>query len=290
MKLGVVFPQLEIGTDPDVIRHYAEAVEEMGYDHLLAFDHVLGVHPDTAVRPNAYDYRSTFHEPLVLFGFLAAVTQRLELVTGILILPQRQTALVAKQAAQVAVLAKGRMRLGVGVGWNPAEYTGLGEDFTKRGRRIEEQITLLRRLWAEPVFSFEGRFDRIDAAGINPLPPGGNIPIWMGGMSDAVIERAGRLADGWFPQYRDPADLPAGIGRVKAAAEAAGRDPDAIGFEPRVPAALGTDRAVELAHRFIEAGATHITINTMDAGFTSVDGHLEAVRAFIAAMRPAQEH
>jgi probable F420-dependent oxidoreductase len=229
-----------------------------------------------------------FHEPLVLFGYLAGITQRLELVTGILILPQRQTALVAKQAAEVAVLSTGRLRLGVGVGWNPAEYTSLGEDFTKRGRRIEEQVGLLRRLWSEPVFSFEGRYDRIDAAGINPLPPGGSIPIWMGGMSDRVIERTGRLADGWFPQYRDPAQLREGVARVKAAAEAAGRDPEALGFEPRVAAALGTERAVELAHEFIEAGATHITINTMDGGLSSIDQHIEAARAFIEAMRPAR--
>jgi probable F420-dependent oxidoreductase len=286
MRIGVVFPQLEIGADPDVIRHYAQTVEELGYDHLLSYDHVLGVHPDTAVRPNAYTYESMFHEPLVLYGYLAAITQRLELVTGILILPQRQTALVAKQAAEVAVLSRGRLRLGVGVGWNPAEYSGLGQDFRHRGRRMEEQIGLLRRLWSEPVFSFEGRYDRIDSAGINPLPPGGSIPIWMGGMSDAVMERAGRLADGWFPQYRDPADLPAGVARVKAAAAAAGRDPEAIGIEARVASSLGTERAVELAHRFEEAGATHMTFGTMDAGYTSVDQHLEAIRAFIEVMRP----
>ena len=170
MRIGVVFPQLEIGTDPEAIKGYAQAVEEMGYDHLLAYDHVLGVHPDVAVRPGAYTYESLFHEPMVLFAYLAAVTQRLEFVTGILILPQRQTALVAKQAAELAVLAGGRLRLGVGVGWNPREYVGLGQDFHTRGRRSEEQIRLLRLLWTEPLVDFDGEFDRIEAAGINPRP------------------------------------------------------------------------------------------------------------------------
>lgn len=288
MRIGVVFPQLEIGTDPGVIKDFAQAVEGAGYDHLLTFDHVLGVHPDASARPGAYTHESMFHEPLVLFGYLAGLTQRLEFVTGILILPQRQTALVAKQAAEVAVLSAGRLRLGVGVGWNPGEYVGLGQDFHTRGRRIEEQIALLRRLWAEPVLTFEGKYDRIDRAGINPLPPGGSIPIWMGGMSDRVIDRVGRLADGWLPQYRDPDQLPAGIARVKQAAVAAGRDPDAIGFEPRVPASAGTEAAAELAARWQQAGATHVTLNTMDAGFASVDDHIRAVRQFIEAVRAAQ--
>jgi probable F420-dependent oxidoreductase len=288
MRIGVVFPQLEIGTNPDDIRAYAQAVDAAGYDHLSTYDHVLGVDPATSVRPGAYTYQSLFHEPMVLFGYLAAVAPRLELVTGILILPQRQTVLVAKQAAEVALLARGGFRLGVGVGWNPAEYSGLGQDFHVRGRRVEEQIGLLRRLWAEPVFSFEGRYDHIESAGINPLPPGGSIPIWLGGMADAVIERVGRLGDGWFPQYRDPAQLPEGIARVKEAAAAAGRDPEAIGFEARVQASLGTDAAVELGQRWIEAGATHLGINTMDAGFTSVRAHIEAVQAFIEGVRVGQ--
>jgi probable F420-dependent oxidoreductase len=285
MRIGVVFPQLEIGTDPEAIKGYAQAVEEMGYDHLLAYDHVLGVHPDVAVRPGAYTHESLFHEPMVLFAYLAAVTQRLEFVTGILILPQRQTALVAKQAAEIAVLASGRLRLGVGVGWNPGEYVGLGQDFHTRGRRMEEQISLLRALWAEPVVSFEGKFDRIERAGINPLPPGRSIPIWMGGMSDTVIDRVGRMADGWFPQYRNPDELPPAIERVKAAASAVGRDPESIGFEPRVHASQGIETAIEQALLWERAGATHLTINTMDAGYTSVDQHIDAVRRFIEGLQ-----
>ena len=282
MQLGVVFPQTEIGNDPAAIRDYAQAAEGAGYEHLLAFDHVLGAERD---RPGGfqgpYDHETPFHEPFVLFGYLAALTERLELVTGIVILPQRQTVLVAKQAAQLHVLSGGRLRLGVAVGWNDVEYEGLGENFHNRGRRIEEQIALLRALWSQPVVSFEGHYHRILKAGINPRPPGDSIPIWMGGMSDAVIERTGRLADGWFPQYGDPAELPAGIERVRAAAREAGRDPDAIGIESRV-AVRSTDvsEAVELAHRFEEAGATHLSVNTMGAGFTSPGQHIDAIRAF----------
>ena len=282
MQLGVVFPQTEIGNDPAAIRDYAQAAEGAGYEHLLAFDHVLGAERD---RPGGfqgpYDHETPFHEPFVLFGYLAALTERLELVTGIVILPQRQAALVAKQAAQLHVLSGGRLRLGVAVGWNAVEYEGLGENFHNRGRRIEEQIALLRALWSQPIVSFEGRYHRVTKAGINPRPPGGSIPLWMGGMSDAVIERTGRLADGWFPQYRDPADLPAGIERVRTAAREAGRDPDAIGIESRV-AVRGTDvsEAVALARRFEQAGATHLSVNTMGAGFTSPGQHVDAIRAF----------
>ena len=289
MQLGVVFPQTEIGTDPAAIRDYAQAAEEAGYRHLLVYDHVLGADPD---RPGgfsgAYTHETQFHEPLVLFGYLAGVTERLEFVTGIVILPQRQTVLVAKQVTEVQLLSGGRLRLGVGVGWNAVEFEGLNENFHNRGRRIEEQIALLRALWSKKSISFEGRYHHITKAGINPLPPGGSIPIWMGGMSDPVIERTGRLADGWFPQYRDPAELPAGIERVHEAARAAGRDPEEIGIECRVvvggTGASDVSAAVELARRLEEAGATHIGVNTMGADFSSPQQHIDAIRAF------AEEH
>ena len=249
MQLGVVFPQTEIGSDPAAIRDYAQAAEDAGYEHLLAFEHVLGAERD---RPGGfegpYDHETPFHEPFVLFGYLAGVTERLELVTGIVILPQRQTVLVAKQATEVHLLTGGRLRLGVAVGWNAVEFEGLGENFHDRGSRIEEQIALLRALWAKQSISFEGRWHHVTKAGINPLPPGGSIPIWMGGSSSPVIERTGRLADGWFPQYPDPVDLPAGIESVREAARAAGRDPAAIGIESLVRVAGGDlTEAVELA-------------------------------------------
>src|SRR5437879_3070030 len=209
MRVGAVFPQLEIGTDPDVIARYARTVEELGYDHLVIFDHVLGA---DANRPGgwtgAYDHRSMFHEPLVLFGYLAAITTRLGLATAVLVLPQRQTALVAKQAAEVDILSRGRLILGVGIGWHQVEYEALGMSITNPGRRIEEQSALLRALWTQEVVEFKGRWHRIDRAGINPLPVQRPIPMWMGGGWDrqkrAITERAlrriAKIADGWFTQ------------------------------------------------------------------------------------------
>ena len=199
MKLGVVFPQYEISANPADLRDYVQTVEGLGYDYLMIYDHVLGANPD---RPGGwsgpYTYLTQFHEPMVLLGWMAALTQRLEFVTGVLILPQRQTALVAKQAAQISLLAGGRIRLGVGVGWNDVEYEGLGEDFHTRGKRVEEQVRLLHDLWTQPLVNFKGEFDTINDAGINPLPPQ-PIPIWFGGDADVVLRRSARLGDGWIP-------------------------------------------------------------------------------------------
>ena len=290
MRLGVIFPQTEIGADPAVIRDYAQSVEGMGYDHLAAFDHVLGATPH---RPGgwtgAYTHESMFHEPLVLFGYLAGLTRRIELVTGILILPQRQTALVAKQAAEVDLLSGGRLRLGVGSGWNAVEYEGLGQDFRRRGRRLEEQVDLLRALWADDVISFEGRFDKVTMAGINPRPARA-IPIWFGGMAEAVQDRVGRKADGWFPQYRgEPAELAVGVARVRAAAEAAGRDPASIGFEVSVSAADGARAAAARARAFRAAGATHVSLNTMRSDLQNPRRHLDVAREFVDELRAGPE-
>jgi probable F420-dependent oxidoreductase len=286
MQLGVVFPQTEIGSDPAAIRDYAQAAEGAGYEHLLAYDHVLGAERD---RPGGftgpYDHETMFHEPFTLFGYLAGLTERIELVTGIVILPQRQTVLVAKQASQLHVLSGGRLRLGVAVGWNSVEYEGLGENFRNRGRRIEEQIALLRALWARPVISFEGNWHRVTKAGINPMPAGGTIPIWMGGTSDAVVERTGRLADGWFPQVRDPEELASAIEPLHQAVRAAGRDPADIGVESRVTVASRSmaAEAADLARQFEAAGATHLAVNTMGGGFTTTAQHIAATTAFIEA-------
>src|SRR6267143_5938403 len=205
MKLGVIFPQTEIGSDPAVIRDYAQACESAGYDHLLVFDHVLGGKPerfDKLGRRPPYTDQSPFHEVFVLFGYLGACTRRLELVTGIVILPQRQTALVAKQAAAVDVLTGGRLRLGVGIGWNHVEYEALNEDFHTRGRRVSEQIVVMRKLWTEPVVTFQGSYHHLDRAGINPLPVQRPIPVWMGGMAEPVLKRVAQISDGWFPQFQ----------------------------------------------------------------------------------------
>jgi len=284
MQLGVVFPQTEIGANPGPVRDYALAAEAAGYEHLLVYDHVLGADPD---RPGGftgpYNHDTLFHEPMVLFGYLAGITQRLELVTGILILPQRQTALVAKQAAEIDVLSGGRLRLGVGVGWNAVEYEALGENFHNRGRRVEEQIALLRALWADPSISFEGRHHSVVRAGIRPLPTKLSIPIWMGGMSEPVIERVGRLSDGWFPQYRQPSELAAGVEQVHAAATAAGRQASDIGIEGRITLGGDVGEAVSLANEWIEAGVTHLSVNTMNAGFTDVGQHIQAIEQFKTA-------
>src|SRR6185437_9886180 len=199
MEIGVVYPQIELGEDPNAVRRIGKAVEDLGFDYLLAYDHVLGaVHDDrTPPLPGPYTERDPFHDPLVMFGYLAGITERIGLATGVLILPQRQTALVARQAADVDLLSGGRLRLGVGIGWNHVEYDALGQDFRTRGAREEEQVQLLRKLWSEPLVSFDGRFDHIDRACINPRPRR-PIPIWFGGFVEAAYRRAARLGDGFI--------------------------------------------------------------------------------------------
>lgn len=278
MQIGVVLPQTELGGDVGAVRAYAEGVADLGYAHLLAYDHVLGADP--AVHEGwagPYDLSTTFHEPLVLFGFLAAITS-LELVTGIVILPQRQTALAAKQAAEVDLLAEGRFRFGVGIGWNAVEYEALGERFETRGRRLSEQIELLRRLWTETSVTHVGAFDRITGAGLAPSPVQRPIPIWIGGSSDAAYRRMGRLADGWFPQVRPGPDLDHALEVIGAAARDAGRDPATIGMEGRAawdPA--DPEKVQRQLERWRAAGATHVSIDTMRGGLGGVDAHLEAL-------------
>ena len=204
MEIGVVYPQIELRGDPAAVRDIGRAVEGLGFSHLLAYDHVLGaVHADRSpslIGP--YTEADPFHDPLVMFAYLAGMTDRLRFATGILILPQRQTALVARQAADVDLLSGGRLRLGVGIGWNHVEYEALGQDFRTRGAREEEQIELLRRLFTEPIVEFSGRFDRVDRAALVPRPTR-SIPIWLGGRSEAAFDRAARLADGFiFSQRR----------------------------------------------------------------------------------------
>jgi len=282
MQIGVVLPQTEIGPDPGAVRAYGEGVEALGYRHLLAYDHVLGADRDVhSPWQRPYDVHTTFHEPFVVFGFLAAITS-LELVTGVIILPQRQTALVAKQAAEVDLLTQGKFRLGVGLGWNAVEYEALGKDFATRGRRIDEQVQLLRRLWTEQSLTFDGTYEQVTGAGIAPMPVQRPIPIWFGAQSPAAYRRAGRLADGWFPQIQPGPTLDEARAIVEAAAVDAGRDPSTLGMEGR---ATWTGDADDLAAKVAlweQAGATHVSINTMSAGLATVDDHL-AVLARAAA-------
>ena len=289
MQIGVVFPQTEIGPDAGSVRAYAERVEELGFGHLLAYDHVLGADP--AVHEGwdgPYDIATTFHEPLVMFGYLAAVT-RLELVTGIIILPQRQTALVAKQAAEVDLLTRGRFRLGIGLGWNAVEYEALGQDFTTRGRRAEEQVDLLRRLWTEPSVTYRGSFDTVTAAGLAPLPVQRPIPVWFGAQSERAYRRVGRLADGWFPQARPGPELDEARRVVEQAAVEAGRDPALLGMEGRVSWRDSQEKLAEHAASWRNARASHLSVNTMGSGLRTVEEHLAALEAAAEVLTPAEE-
>jgi probable F420-dependent oxidoreductase len=286
MRIGVVFPQTEIGADAGAIRAYVDAVGALGYAHVLAYDHVLGADPQHyAGWSGPYDVHSQFHEPFVLFGFLAGICS-LELVSGVLVLPQRQTPLVAKQAAAVDVLSQGRLRLGVGLGWNEAEYQGMGADFSTRGRRMEEQIALLRRLWTEPAVDFHGAQHQLDHVGIAPLPVQRPIPIWLGGGSnERSLQRIGRVADGWFPTRQPGAELDERLAIVRDAARAAGRDPTALGIEGRVEHGTGDlERIAADVAAWRAAGATHLSVNTMNAGLASTDDHIAALGRVMGAL------
>jgi len=285
MRVGVIFPQTELGGAVSAVRAYGAGVDELGYQHLLAYDHVLGADPAVhAGWSGPYDIDTTFHEPLVLFGYLAAITS-LELVTGILIAPQRQTALIAKQAAEVDLLTEGRLRLGVGIGWNAVEYEALGADFGTRGRRMDEQIALLRRLWTERSVTHRGEFDVVTGAGLAPVSVQRPIPLWIGGYAPAALRRVGRLGDGWFPGPQPGPDLAAAKAIVDDAAREAGRDPSAIGMEGRVTwGADGVDGVLAGVERWRSAGASHVSINTMRAGFRSVAEHLGALAEVAEAL------
>ena len=280
MKIGVVFPQTEIGSDPAVIRDYAQTAEGLGFTHILAYDHVLGANPD---RPGGftgpYTYQTPFHEVFVLFSYLAGITQHLEFVTGILVLPQRQTALVAKQAAELDVLSGGRLRLGVGLGWNKIEYIALNEDFHTRGKRIEEQVLLLRRLWTEPLVDFKGKWHTIPDAGINPLPVQRPIPIWFGGRDQRALRRAARLGDGWLPNQRSAAEAKPSLAMLDRFLEEAGRSRSEFGLEPRIAYDVGDPKNWEMAMRDWQAeGATHLSFNTMGSGLKTPQEHIQAIK------------
>jgi probable F420-dependent oxidoreductase len=281
MRIGVVFPQTELGGDVGAVRAYAQGAEELGYQHVMSYDHVVGADPEVYKGWNGpYDVHTTFHEPMVLYGYLAAMTS-LELVTGIIILPQRQTVLAAKQAAEVDLLSNGNFRFGVGIGWNQVEYEALGQDFRTRGKRLEEQITLMRRLWAEQTVTFEGRFDKVVGAGIAPLPVQRPIPVWLGAQSPRAYERAGRMADGWFPQMSPGPRLDEARRLVAQAATEAGRDPARLGMDGRLVWRDDRESAAAELRQWQDAGATHVSINTMGAGLKSVDDHLAALAAAI---------
>jgi probable F420-dependent oxidoreductase len=286
MRIGVVFPQTEFGNDLAALRDYAQTVEGLGYSHILAYDHVLGANPD---RPGGwsgpYTFQTPFHEVFVLFSFMAAVTQRIELTTGILILPQRQTSLVAKQAASLDVLSGGRLRLGVGIGWNDVEYLALNENFHNRGRRIEEQIELLRLLWTQPLVQFGGRWHTIPDAGLNPMPVQQPIPVWFGGHAEAVLQRMARLGDGWMTNYRTSQDARPSLDKLDEYLSAVGRNRAGFGIEARLTYGDGNPaRLLALTSDWQQAGASHLSVNTMGADFQEPGEHLQALANFAREM------
>jgi len=281
MKIGAVLPHNEIGTDPGAIKAYLQGVEEMGMTHLLIYDHVMGADPD---RPGGfkgpYDKDVAFHEPLTFFAFAAAVTSTIELVTTVMILPQRQTVLVAKQAAQVALLSQNRLRLGVGTGWNQVEYQALNEDFTNRGRRQAEQVELMRKLWGSDAFSYQGQFHTIDRASINPRPTE-QIPIWFGGSAPALLKRAARLGDGWMPLGGANDKSAALLDQIRSHRTQAGLSMDGFGVQAQAQWAGGNpERWLSHAERWRNIGATHMAVATHNAGPTDVDGHLARIAEY----------
>ncbi|RPI84041.1 MAG: LLM class F420-dependent oxidoreductase [Chloroflexi bacterium] len=286
MKIGVVYPQTEYSSDPQAVIDYAQTVEELGYTHVLAYDHVLGANPDRPGGWNGpYTYKHPFMEPFILFSFMAPVTRNLEFATGVIILPQRQTALAAKQAATLDVLCSGRLRLGVGLGWNQVEYESLGQDFHTRGRRIEEQVRLMRELWTKPLVTFDGRWNRIPDAGLNPLPAQRPIPIWFGGTVNEALKRAARLGDGWMTNFRKPDDARPAIDLIHRYLDDFDRDPKEFGIEARILYGDGDPKTWEQTLQGWESlGVEVFSINTMSSGFTTAKEHLKALEKFSKEM------
>ena len=283
MKTGAVFPQTESGTDVAAIRDYLQALETMGCDYLLCFDHVLGHRPaDMATWPGPYTNQHSFHEILTFFAWVAAVTERIELFTGIVILPQRQATLVAKQAAEIDLLSGGRLRLGIGIGWNQVELEGMGMRFNNRGRRSEEQINLMRALWTQELVDFDGQYHQLRQTGINPLPLQRPIPVWLGGYADVTLRRAARLADGMLPG----SDLVEGRTRIPLLRQYLadeGRDPDDFGINVWLNAGeMERAQWADFVAEWRELGATHIALDTMNAGCASLSDHLRQLEQFVS--------
>lgn len=284
--IGAVMPQNELPEDPDAVRRYLTHLDQEGYAAVIAYDHVLGA--DASTRPSwsgSYDADDPFLEVLTAFAWAAAFTERLELVTGVLVLPQRQTALVAKQAATIDLLSGGRMRLGVGIGWNQVEYEALDEPFGNRGRRFEEQIAVLRALWTDTVVDIDGQWHRIDRAGILPLPVQRPIPVWIGASAEVAIRRAARIADGFFPQGGPGAKMETMLGWLDDELEQHGRDRAAFGIEPRIPVSTGdTGDWRRQAAWWRDHGATRISLVSAGGGYATLDEHAAALDRARAAI------
>jgi len=282
MRVGVIYPQIELGGDPEAVRRFGAAAEALGYDHLLAYDHVVGATHDREPKLwGPYTDKDPFHDPFIMFAYLAGQTERIEFVTGVIILPQRQTALVAKQAADLDLLSRERLRFGIGVGWNYVEYEALGQDFKTRGRRADEQIELMRRYWTEPLVSFEGSFDRVDRGNILPRPRR-RIPIWVGGFTEPAYRRGGQLGDGFIFAGKEAHD---GWQRVRHHLDAAGRSSDGFGRDLMTNACRSADDCLKAMDAWRDAGGTHASVCTMGMGFDSVSAHID----FIAGIKSRLE-
>jgi len=286
MKIGVVYPQIELQGDPAAVYRIGLATEELGYDHLLTYDHVLGATHDREPKlTGPYTDKDPFHDPFVMFAYLAGITKRIELVTGILILPQRQTVLVARQAADLDLLSGERFRLGIGLGWNYVEYAALGQDFHVRGKRVGEQIELLRRLWTEPLVDFVGTFDRIDRAALNPRPRR-SIPIWLSGFADVALRRAAAVADGFI--FADgAADAFEQVAKLRQYLKEAARPAEKFGLHSTMMRAKSPEQVVDTVARWRDIGGTHASVVTMGQGFTSIDQHIDHMKRVADAIRSA---
>jgi probable F420-dependent oxidoreductase len=285
VEIGVVYPQIELGGDPQAVRMIGLATEALGYDYLLMFDHVAGAARENRERPLLAPYSDLdpFHDPLVSFGFLAGITQRIGLATGVLVLPQRQTLLVARQTADVDLYSGGRLRLGVASGWNYVEYDALGQDFHTRGKRLTEQITLLRRLWSEGALRFKGQFDRIDNAAVNPRPRR-MIPIWCGGGSEPAYRRAARLGDGFvFSGPFEERILPAWE-QLQSLLDEEERSRTSFGAEYILSENADVTRALDVLRRWQDAGGTHFAVRTMGHGFANPEQHIDFLSDFRARL------
>jgi len=285
MKVGLVYPQTEFGNDPAAIRDYAQTAEALGYTHISSYEHILGANPE---RPGGwhgpYTYRDPFHDPFVMYSYMAGFTESLEFATGILVLPLRETAVVAKQAATLDILSGGRFRLGLGVGWNKVEFTALGQDFHQRGQRIDEQIELLNLLWTRDLVTYQGKWHTVPDAGLNPRPAK-PIPLWMGGHADAVLRRIARVGQGWLPGYHRADQSLELLAKLDQFLAEFGRSRSDIGIEWRLHYNKGTpDDWQRTIQGWQAVGATHMSLNTMNAGLDTAAQHLQAIRRFAAEM------
>jgi probable F420-dependent oxidoreductase len=288
MKIGVVFPQTDFGTDVGALRDYTQLVESLGFHHVLAYDHVLGADPSLRSQPDwAYTHEDQFLEIFELFTFMTAISPKLHFATGVLVLPQRETGLVAKQAATLDLLSGGKLRLGVGIGWNKAEFENLGEDFSNRGKRIEEQVTVLRELWEKPLVTFDGKWHQLDRVGINPLPIQQPIPIWFGGGHDNVLRRIAEMGDGWMPPFQEAKDAKPSLLKIEGFTQQVGRNMKDIGIEPRLSLGEGTpENWMTIISDWQEVGANYLSVNTLNLGWTKPVQHMDALKAFAREMPP----